>query len=67
MIADELQINRKSARHIVTENLVMRKTRVIDIDDFPNIQRNVMTLLNCNPKEDSGILPRTCIADLSDA
>ncbi|GFT03958.1 hypothetical protein TNCV_1731061 [Trichonephila clavipes] len=52
MIIDELQIDRESVRQIVTQNLRMKKTRVIVIDDIPSIQRNVMRLLNSNPKED---------------
>ncbi|GFX02714.1 hypothetical protein TNCV_2011581 [Trichonephila clavipes] len=52
MIADELLINRESMRKIVTQNLGMRKTCVIDIDDIPNIQRNMTRLLNSITKED---------------
>ncbi|GFU86128.1 hypothetical protein TNCV_367871 [Trichonephila clavipes] len=51
MVADELYINRESVPQIVPQNLGMRKTRVIDIDDIPNVQRNVTRLLNSTPKE----------------
>ncbi|GFW69368.1 hypothetical protein TNCV_487171 [Trichonephila clavipes] len=51
MIVDELEINRESGRQIVIQNLWMKK-RVIDIDDIPNIQRNLTKLLNSVPKED---------------
>ncbi|GFW11477.1 hypothetical protein TNCV_3809961 [Trichonephila clavipes] len=52
MIAEELQINHESGRQIVTQNLVMRKTHAIDIDDIPNILRNVTRLLNSISNED---------------
>ncbi|GFU23960.1 hypothetical protein TNCV_3331971 [Trichonephila clavipes] len=52
MIAVELQINHEAVRQISTQNLEMRKPLVIDIDDIPNIQRNVARLLNSIPKED---------------
>ncbi|GFT01078.1 hypothetical protein TNCV_4054691 [Trichonephila clavipes] len=51
VISDELQINRESVRQIFTQNLGMRKT-VIDIEDIPNILRNISMLLNSIPKED---------------